>query len=793
MEETNRLKLEVAELRDRLSKLNEASFRLTASLDMAIVLKEVIDNARLLTGARYGALVSFDDSGGIQELITSGITEEERRLLTDSPKGLGLLGYLNEIQEPLRLGNIAEHPRSVGFPKNHPPMKTFLGTPVHQAGKIFGNIYLTEKEGGLEFLLEDEETLAMFASQAEMAIANALRYREEQQARANLEGLVQTSPVGVVVIEADTKAVVSSNLEAERILGIPPSIDTLEELRHGVSLRYMDGSPYPLQTAPIERVFNLGETVRGEEIVVHRADGQATTVMVNATPIYSVQGEIVSAVSILQDITPLEELERSRSEFLGMVSHELRTPLTAIKGATTLGTASQLEPAENRQIFRIIDGQVDLMRDLVNNLLDVTQIESGKLAVRAEPTDMADLIDQAKGVFLRSWGSDRIEVQLVRPLPRIWADRHRVVQVLNNLLSNAAKYSAESSSIRVVASQQDLHVAVSVADEGIGIPAEHLPNLFGKFSRVGHTDGGRKVEGHGLGLAVCKGIVEAHGGRIWAESDGPGRGSRFTFTIPIIDEGMSDAATYSPQQSAASGGVRDNGTRARVLVVDDDPQILWYVQHVLSEAGLSPVLTGNPKDVRRLVEEERPDLILLDLVLPGTSGFELMELISGISDAPVIFVSGQEGENDIARALEMGAYDYVVKPFTPTELVARINACLRKRVLSAQTSDSYRLGDLTIDYAERTVTLAGRPVQLTATEYRLLHELSINAGRVLTYDQLLRRVWGPEYSGDTQLVHSFIRSLRRKLLDNARRPTYLFTEYRVGYRLAKPVSGVGIT
>ena len=155
-------------------------------------------------------------------------------------------------------------------------------------------------------------------------------------------------------------------------------------------------------------------------------------------------------------------------------------------------------------------------------------------------------------------------------------------------------------------------------------------------------------------------------------------------------------------------------------------------------------MTGDPQEATSLVRANDPGLVLLDLMLPGTDGMELMKEIREVSDVPVIFLSVNGQEEIIARAFEMGADDYVVKPFSPTELVARIKAALRKREAPewAEPSEPYVFGELTIDYAERRVTLAGRPVQLTAIEYGLLFALSANAGRVMTYDRLLRRVWG---------------------------------------------------
>ena len=487
-------------------------------------------------------------------------------------------------------------------------------------------------------------------------------------------------------------------------------------------------------------------------------------------------------------MTPLEDLERLRAEFLGMVSHELRTPLTTIKGsaATLLTASSTLSPAEMGDFFRIIDEQADHMRSLISDLLDVTRIEAGSLSVTPEPTVVAALVDQARKVFLRGGARNSIEVDLPPDLPRIGADRQRIMQVLTNLLSNASKYSPDQSAIRVSASVEDVYVAISVSDEGRGVSAERLPHLFRMYSRIDSENLGRHLAGEGLGLAICKGIVEAHGGRIRAESEGPGLGTRFTFTVPAVDEASNGSAT-GPDPLPADSGRAPRG-RARILAVDDEPQILRLVRNTLSDAGHTPIVTGDPNEVERLIEVEKPHIVLLDMMLPGTDGIELMKRILEITDAPVIFLSGYSTDQHVVRAFEAGADDYIFKPFSPTELVARIEVALRRQAASDRTSERqpYLLGDLKIDYVERRVTVAGRPGRLTATEYKLLFELSINAGRVLTHDQLLERVWGWDYPGDSPLLRSFVKKLRGKLKDDANNPRYIFTEPRVGYRMAKP-------
>ena len=547
LQEVDELKREIESLRTRLLRMSEVNRRITESLDLETVLQEVVDGACSLTEARYGALSVFDDSGQVNNLITSGITQAERRMMGPLPKGRGLIGFLNEVRAPLRLADLSKHPRSVGLPEYLPPMKTFLGVPIRHLGEAVGNIYLTEKEGGREFTEEDEETLVMFASQAAMAIANALSYGDERQARSEAEGerarlaaLVNASPVGVLVVDARSRTVVSVNREAQRIMGIPPKPGTRLELYQEVATcRRTDGQIYEIDERPLSRALDQGETTNAEEIIFDLPDGQKVTTLINAAPIFSEDGEIVSAVAVIQDMTPLEEIQRLRNDFLAMVSHELRTPLTVIKGSAgiVLSALTPFDPFETRRFFQVIDKQADILSELVSNLLDVTRIEAGALVINPKPTNVKDLVDEAISAVLHGGARNHIEVDLQADLPAIAADPQRVTQVLDNLLSNASKYSPASSVIRVTASLKEPHVAVSVTNDGQGLSADQLPLLFRKFSRLNGRDGGENIPGEGLGLTICKGIVEAHGGRIWAENDGDGlapRDSRSRFPWPSM-------------------------------------------------------------------------------------------------------------------------------------------------------------------------------------------------------------------------------------------------------------------
>ena len=632
--------------------------------------------------------------------------------------------------------------------------------------------------------------MVLFASQAALVIANARRYREKQRAKADLDALIDTSPVGVVVFDATTGAPIWINRETRRILkALRMPGRSLEQLGDVITVRRAGGREMSLDEPALAQVLSTGETVLAEEIVIGVPDGRSVTTLINATPTFSREGDVESVIVTIQDMRPLEELERLRSEFVGLVSHELRAPLTSIKGSTTtlLNESTTLDPAEMRQLLRIIDAQADRMRDLIRDLLDVAHIQSGTLSMTPVPVEVVRLVDEARNTFLSGGGSDNIELDLDPHLPSVIADQRRIVQVLNNLLTNAAQHSPDAAPVVVRAAHDGIHIAISVEDQGNGIAAECLPHLFRKFSRaeVGEEET-HEFGGTGLGLAICRGIVETHGGRIWAESDGLGQGSRFTFTIPVAAEAPEDADDKSAAPHAHVAP--ESEARPRVLVVDDDPQTLRQVRDILTNAHYAPVVTAEPTEALSLIATHQPQLALLDLMLPGTDGIELMAKILSVADLPVIFLSGYGRGEIIARALQQGASDYVVKPFSPTELVARIGVALRKRPAPGWTEParSFLLGDLSINYAERAVSVAGTPLRLTASEYELLRELSLNSGRALTYDHLLQQVWGIQDADDSRPLRTLVKRLRRKLGDDANHPSYIFTEPRVGYRMAEP-------
>lgn len=782
---------EAQELRERLAKFREAALRVNESLDLDAVLQGVLDSARDLTGGRYALIWLVDEFDELMACLTSGMTAEESRgFLEEMPNRWELHEFLTGIEAPILLDDFQGHLAENGLPEFQPPFEVsdqmaYLAAPIRHAGERTGAIFVTEKPGG--FSAEDEETLAVFCSQAALVISNARRFEGEKRARADLEGLVNTAPICVVVFDAHTGEVTSLNRVARMLMSeLDLSFASAQDLFGSAVFRRADGSEIPGDGPSLEEMLSSGESLSDEEMTLELADGRTVSLMVNATPIASASGKVASVVVAVQDMTAAEHEEQIRTEILGMVGHELRSPLAAIKGSATtlLQGESSLDPAEMSQFFRIIDEQADHMRVLLGDLIDLVRIETGALTVEPAPCALSRIAEEALNTFAGMGGRESIVVEFPPDLPAVMADRNRMVQVVTNLLTNASRHSFEGSVIRVEATAEGHHVAVSVVDSGRGVPAERLPHLFAKFSRPDGPDQGRDL---GLGLAICKGIVEAHGGRIWATSDGPGLGSRFTFTVPAAD---------TPDQALARSGAPGGpagGDAIRVLAVDDDPRALKRIRDALVDEGYEPTVTGDPHQVPALIAETGPSAVLMDLMLPGTDGIELMQDVSEVCDAPVIFLSVYGQKEVVAQALEMGAADYIIKPFSPTELAARIKAALRaRRHRSVPTPkdtpelDRFELQELTIDWAAHLVHLSGRPVDLAPVEYRLLAALAANAGTLLTHEQLIVAIWGPDSTKDPSRLRTVVKNIRQKLGDDANNPRYIFTAARVGYRMPKP-------
>ena len=227
--------------------------------------------------------------------------------------------------------------------------------------------------------------------------------------------------------------------------------------------------------------------------------------------------------------------------------------------------------------------------------------------------------------------------------------------------------------------------------------------------------------------------------------------------------------------------------KVQVLVVDDEPRYLKLVRYNLEAAGYEVLTAASGEEALSMVSGINPDLIILDIRLPGIDGYEVCTRIREFSATPIIMLTAKGEEREKVQGLRLGADDYITKPFGAEELVARVETVLRRsRIPEVEAPPLVTIGELSIDFVQRKVTIGGQEVSLSPTEYRLLHCLAVNAGRVVIQEELLEKVWGPEYRESYEGLRVYIRRLRQKIEKVPEHPIYVVTKPGIGYMLAPP-------
>lgn len=391
--------------------------------------------------------------------------------------------------------------------------RTTIGV-LHVFNKRYGNI----------FIEEDLHLLERLAKNASAIIQNAQIFREVVEEKEELEHIIESVYAGLIMVNKQGK-VMQMNSTARKMLGV--------ETSNVLGKPYYEVIDNPKIKEIIARSITNDEEVT-EEIDVVLKDGSEHTYQAQTAIVRDNDGNIIGAVAIFNDITEIRSIERMKTAFVSTVSHELRTPLTSIKGfiSTLLAdTDNYYDAATQREFYQIIDAECDRLTRLINDLLNVSRIEAGRaLELNPKEIEIRPLVERVVSVQRSYTNKHNIIIDLEDDLPIIIADEDKLDQILTNLVNNAIKYSPNGGEIRVTCRKNGDGVLFSVSDQGMGIPPEHLPKVFERFHRVDNRDT-RKVGGTGIGLFLVKHLVEAHGGKIWVESE-VGKGTTFYFTLP---------------------------------------------------------------------------------------------------------------------------------------------------------------------------------------------------------------------------------------------------------------------
>jgi PAS domain S-box-containing protein len=495
------------------------------------VLQVIALEAQNLTGADYVAIgVGTDPEKPFEPWVFTGVEQAVAGAIGRVPRPVGTLGRVASGGDVIRADDIRRHPAFRSFPPHHPEMGSLLGVPILHAGRSVGNLYLAKSLGRIPFSLQDERLIRMLAARVAVAIETARLYAGEANQRVWLQTIIDQMPEPVVVVDEDGRMSAVNQALSALSCGDTGATDPFGN-RVLFDLFAPDGSPVAFEKRPVIRALLAGDMTKGQEFLVKRHDGKMLPVLLTASPIRCATGRITGAVGLVQDISVHKELERLREEWAAVVAHDLRQPISVIRLATESilrADVSELREPQLRALERVRAASMRLNR-MVDDLMDASRIEAKRLSVERAVVDLHGIIESVvEGLADATTGH---RVRIAGDIDQsVFVDADRIQQVLGNLLANAAKYGTAGTDIGIDVVTHDDTIEVIVKNHGPGISPDQLPTLFSRFARTREARASGAA-GLGLGLYISKGLVEAHGGRLWAES-APGETTSFHFTIP---------------------------------------------------------------------------------------------------------------------------------------------------------------------------------------------------------------------------------------------------------------------
>jgi PAS domain S-box-containing protein len=673
---------------EETQKLNETALGLSAELDLQKLVQRVTDVGTELTAAKYGAFFynTQDDRGESYVLFTLSGAPREAFEKFGLPRNTAMFGptfrgegviRLPDVLLDSRYGRNAPHR---GQPEGHLPVRSYLAVPVmSRAGGVIGGLFFGHPEPGV--FTERSERLALgVAAQAAVAIDNAQLYRQatreiEERLRAEGElraserlyrGIGESIEYGVWICDAAGRNLYASE-SFLRLVG-----RTQEECS---SYGWADVL-HPDDVA--ETITAWQESVRtgrhwNREHRYRGVDGKWHPILARGVPVRNERGEITAWVGINLDISELKQVEdelregdRRKDEFLATLAHELRNPLAPIRNGLEVLRRSR-NPEDVQQARDMMERQCEQMVRLLDDLLDVSRISRGTVQLRKERVDLAAVVLRAVETsrpLLQQAGHDL--TMSMPPTPVfVDADVTRLAQVFANLLNNAAKYTERGGHVRLAVERRGDEVAVSVKDDGVGIPIDVLPLVFEMFVQVDHSLE-RTRGGLGIGLTIAKRLVEMHGGAIEALSAGTGTGSEFVVRLPAAPGGP---ASRGRGETAPAEG----GAKRCILVVDDNVDSAQSLAMMLEIGGHTAHLAYDGVEAVEVAGAVRPQIILMDIGMPRLNGYDACRRIRAEEwgrEIVMVALTGWGQTDDRLRSEEAGFDHHLVKPVEPAALDA---------------------------------------------------------------------------------------------------------------------------
>ena len=542
-------------MEDRLKEAESRAAGPTTPTEVEETLKKMVYRIASMLQAEKCVFMLYDEEMGELQATKPaiGLTDEEIKVFR-VPATAGISGEVFREQKPIILYDAVNDPRTVkesvallkisnGVCAPLIVEKRDQDTNEVTDRKVIGVVHVFNQRLGRAFDQEDVRILTQFARQQAAVIAAAQMYRAFVKEKEELEHVIESVYAGIIMVHNGGR-LMQINPSARTMVGLDQSEKLTGDYREIIT----DGSVQSVLTRSLDEAAELQEEIGLPD--PHSDDPESERIYQVQTAM--VKGEdqsSIGVVAIFNDITEIRSIERMKTAFVSTVSHELRTPLTSIKGfVSTLlqDTEGFYDKDTIREFHTIIDQECDRLTRLISDLLNVSRIEAGRaLDLNPQPVNLPDLIDKVVAAQKSYTNRHEFKVDLDPKLPLIVADMDKVDQILTNLTNTAVKYSPNGGTITVTGKPLDGMVQLMVVDQGMGIPKEHLNKVFDRFHRIDNRDT-RKVGGTGIGLYLVKHLVEAHGGKIWVESE-VGKGSKFIFELPKCPPQFQDEAAEAEE------------------------------------------------------------------------------------------------------------------------------------------------------------------------------------------------------------------------------------------------------